>query len=119
MRFILACLATFVSSTAAYQISTPASGDKVSIQAGTTITWTAVDTDPLSFDLWLVNMAHWPNYAKMIARGIKRDDRSYPIRGVPDVPLGDGYQFNFVRPNGDVKAPLAQSTQFSVTKGTF
>lgn len=42
MRFTLACLAALASSTAAYMINTPMGGDRIYLQAGTTITWTPV-----------------------------------------------------------------------------
>ncbi|OGM49658.1 hypothetical protein ABOM_001818 [Aspergillus bombycis] len=119
MRFLLACLAALASSVAAYEVSSPMTGDRIFLQAGTTITWSAVNTDDLSFDLWLVNMRHFPNYARRIDQGINRDAQSYRVQGVSGVPANDGYQFNFVRRNADETEakgrPLAQSKDFIVT----
>ncbi|GAB1205119.1 hypothetical protein APSETT445_003789 [Aspergillus pseudonomiae] len=94
-------------------------------------------TDNPSFDLWLVNMRHFPNYARRIDQGINRDAQSYRVQGVSGVPAkyvhvlllslrdqftnsnSDGYQFNFVRRNADEteakERPLAQSKDFIVT----
>ncbi|KAE8167887.1 hypothetical protein BDV40DRAFT_295008 [Aspergillus tamarii] len=123
MRFTLACLAALASSTAAYMINTPMGGDRIYLQAGTTITWTPVVNDAPLFDLWLINMRHFPPYARPIEQGINRDALSYRIQGVRDVPPNTGYQFNFVRHNADEneakERPLAQSVDFDVTATGF
>ncbi|KAE8133836.1 hypothetical protein BDV38DRAFT_286457 [Aspergillus pseudotamarii] len=119
MRFTLACLAALASSAAAYMINSPMGGDRVYLQGGTTITWAAVESDAPLFDLWLVNMRHFPPYARRIQQGINRNALSYSVQGVSDVPPNTGYQFNFVRHNADEneakERPLAQSADFDVT----
>ncbi|KAB8219431.1 hypothetical protein BDV33DRAFT_204344 [Aspergillus novoparasiticus] len=118
MRFTLACLAALASSAAAYMVNAPMSGDQVPIQAGTIVTWSTVDTDQPTFDLWLVNMRHFEPYARQIGQGINRDAHAYRVQGVNGVPPNTGYQFNFVRHGADAndakERPLAQSGDFTV-----
>ena len=46
-----------------------------------------ISNDAPLFDLWLINMRHFPPYARPIEQGINRDALSYRIQGVRDVPL--------------------------------
>ncbi|KOC10298.1 hypothetical protein AFLA70_171g002260 [Aspergillus flavus AF70] len=123
MRFTLAYIAALASSAAAFMVNGPVTGDQVAIQAGTMVTWSAVDTDQPTFDLWLVNMRHFAPYARQIGQGINRDAQTYRVQGVSGVPPNTGYQFNFVRHGADAneakERPLAQSGDFTVySEGT-
>ncbi|PWY72967.1 hypothetical protein BO70DRAFT_389274 [Aspergillus heteromorphus CBS 117.55] len=104
-------LAAFVG---ALNVTSPTKGEDVDLSKSFTVTWTSVDTDPTSFNIYLVNNAIYPSVDTKLASDVETSKGSYTISSVSGVTDGDGYQINLMSDSTQNTGILAQSNQFTV-----
>lgn len=115
MRLLsIAALAPLAISVAGLSVDEPKKGAEIDASGSFDVKWSSVDSDPSSFDLYLVNNAIYPSVNKKIATGIDTSKGSYTVKGV-DVSAGHGYQINLLSDSTQNTGILAQSQQFNVT----
>ncbi|KAJ5081663.1 hypothetical protein NUU61_009927 [Penicillium alfredii] len=115
MRVVIApSLMAFAATAAGLLVTSPAKGDKVDVSEPVTIKWQAVNTDPSSFSIYLVNQNVYPNTQELIAANVDSDKGSYKMKAMENIDKGGGYQINFVSDSDS--GILAQSQQFKVTE---
>ncbi|KAE8382487.1 Ser-Thr-rich glycosyl-phosphatidyl-inositol-anchored membrane family-domain-containing protein [Aspergillus bertholletiae] len=107
-------LLPLAASVGALQVTSPKKGEDVDLSGSFTVKWDHVDTDPSSFDLYIVNNAVYPNVEQKIASDVDSSKGSYDVSGLSDLTSGKGYQINFLSNSGQNSGILAQSQQFNV-----
>ncbi|WEW58200.1 hypothetical protein PRK78_003668 [Emydomyces testavorans] len=95
-------------------VADPGNGVVWDVTKSQTVTWTSVETDPLTFAIELVNLSAYPPFTVRVARGIKTSAGSYSTKPLHNIPPGKGYQVNFMSEDPQVNGILAQSQQFVV-----
>ncbi|KAJ5089844.1 hypothetical protein N7532_008528 [Penicillium argentinense] len=111
---VILALAPLAISVGALQVTEPKKDAEIDASGSFVVKWSSVDSDPSTFDLYLVNNAVYPNVNKKIASGIDTSDGSYTAKGI-DAAAGDGYQVNLLSDSTENTGILAQSQQFNVT----
>lgn len=76
---------------AAINFTYPDAGDTLSRGSSYDITWTSVDTDPASFDIYLWNFVYYPPFYHYI-ESVQTDADSTLITIPCDVAAEDGWQ---------------------------
>ncbi|EAW12375.1 GPI anchored serine-threonine rich family protein [Aspergillus clavatus NRRL 1] len=114
MRFTLTLLTALVGTAAAISITSPKKNEEVDLSHSTKVEWTTVNTDPSSFDIYLVKMNSYPPVNKLVGEDVKASDGSFTIQGVTAAE-GAGYQINIVSNDPLNSGILAQSQQFNVS----
>ncbi|OQE26361.1 hypothetical protein PENSTE_c005G04527 [Penicillium steckii] len=114
MRLSIAALAPLAISVAGLSVDEPKKGAEIDASGSFDVKWSSVDSDPSSFDLYLVNNAIYPSVNKKIATGIDTSKGSYHVKSI-DVSAGHGYQVNLLSDSTQNTGILAQSQQFNVT----
>ncbi|EPS33983.1 UPF0619 GPI-anchored membrane protein [Penicillium oxalicum] len=113
-------IVAFAAAASAILITYPPKGAKVDLSQPLTIKWDAVETDPPTFDLYLVNQAVNPSVTTLIAADVDTNKQSYTISAneavLVNTNTGGGYQIDFKSSNSG--GILAQSPQFKVTGET-
>lgn len=107
-------LLPLAASVGALQVTSPKKGEDVDLSKSFTVKWDAVDTDPSSFDLYIVNNAVYPSVEQKIASDVDSSKGSYDVSGLSDLTNGKGYQINFLSNSAQNSGILAQSQQFNV-----
>ncbi|KAA8567867.1 hypothetical protein MFRU_010g00590 [Monilinia fructicola] len=111
-RYALA-FAALVAIAQAISITSPSTDGKWDLSTGAqTITWTSVNTDPTTVDIYLVHMASNPPLNDKLFSNVDITKGSESVSGL-QLPTGSDYQINFVSP-GKPEQILAQSQQFTV-----
>ncbi|KAF7592534.1 hypothetical protein BBP40_012758 [Aspergillus hancockii] len=98
---------------AALQVTEPKKNEDVDLSSSFTVKWDSVDTDPSSFDLYIVNNAVYPSVEQKIASNVDTSKGSYSISGLSGLTNGKGYQINFLSNSAKNSGILAQSQQFN------
>ncbi|KAB8070317.1 Ser-Thr-rich glycosyl-phosphatidyl-inositol-anchored membrane family-domain-containing protein [Aspergillus leporis] len=106
-------LLPLAASVGALQVTSPKKGDDVDLSDSFTVKWDSVDTDPSSFDLYIVNNAVYPNVEQKIASDVDTTKGSYSVSGLSGLTDGKGYQINFLSNSAKNSGILAQSQQFN------
>ncbi|OGM45370.1 hypothetical protein ABOM_005564 [Aspergillus bombycis] len=107
-------LLPLAASVGALQVTSPKKGEEVDLSKSFTVKWDSVDTDPSSFDLYIVNNAVYPSVEQKIASDVEASKGSYDVSGLSDLTNGKGYQINFLSNSAQNSGILAQSQQFNV-----
>ncbi|KAB8246423.1 Ser-Thr-rich glycosyl-phosphatidyl-inositol-anchored membrane family-domain-containing protein [Aspergillus flavus] len=107
-------LLPLAASVGALQVTSPKKGEDIDLSKSFTVKWDAVDTDPSSFDLYIVNNAVYPSVEQKIASDVDSSKGSYDVSGLSDLTNGKGYQINFLSNSAKNSGILAQSQQFNV-----
>lgn len=114
LLFVLSVIS--IDRAHAITITTPSDGDSWDLSQPTTITWSAVETDPSVFSVQLVNQvpgAYPTGYKQTIAKDVQSSLNKLNVDNIDGVKIAKGYQIDFITTNGGI---LAQSAQFSITK---
>lgn len=112
MRFlyILTLVAPLV---AAIEFTAPSANSTLTKGSDFELTWSTVDTDPISFSVYLVDFVTWPPSYVPLKTGIETGHGSAKVRIPCNTDSSYGYQFNAI--NGtNVYVIYAQSPKFSV-----
>ncbi|KAE8353174.1 hypothetical protein BDV28DRAFT_133610 [Aspergillus coremiiformis] len=89
MRFSYAVsLLPLAASVSALQVTSPTKGEDVDLSGSFTVKWDSVNTDPSSFDLYLVNNAVFPNVQQKIASNLESSKGSYTVSGLSGLTSG-------------------------------
>ncbi|KAJ5906082.1 UPF0619 GPI-anchored membrane protein [Penicillium subrubescens] len=111
---LLSSLVAFTVTTTAILVTYPPKGEKIDWSKPVTIKWDSVETDPATFDLYLVNQAVNPSVSTLVASDVDASKGSYTIkannRDLTASDTGGGYQIDLKASSGD--GILAQSQQF-------
>ncbi|KAA8645025.1 hypothetical protein EYZ11_012467 [Aspergillus tanneri] len=119
MRLSLASsLLPLAVSVGALSVTSPEKGADIDASGSFTVKWSSVDTDPSTFDLYLVNNAVYPSVEKKIASNIDTSKGSYTVDGISGLTDGKGYQISLLSNSGRNTGILAQSEQFKVAGGS-
>ncbi|CAI7665703.1 unnamed protein product [Penicillium pancosmium] len=112
---IISFLIAFTAMAAGLVITSPTVGENVDNSKSVTVKWHAVETDPDTFSIYLVNQDVYPPTQELVASDVPKSMGSYTInaKSMDGVDTGRGYQVNFVS-DTDTQAILAQSSQFKV-----
>ncbi|KAJ5387718.1 hypothetical protein N7509_010259 [Penicillium cosmopolitanum] len=112
---ILSFLIAFTATAAGLVITSPTVGQNVDNSKSVTVKWHAVETDPDTFSIYLINQNVYPPTQELVASDVPKSKGSYTInaKSIDGVDTGRGYQVNFVS-DTDTQAILAQSSQFKV-----
>ncbi|CAI7601070.1 unnamed protein product [Penicillium manginii] len=112
---IISFLIAFTATAAGLVITSPVVGQNVDNSKSVTVKWHAVETDPDTFSIYLVNQNVYPPTQELVASDVPKNKGSYTInaKSIDGVDTGRGYQVNFVS-DTDAQAILAQSSQFKV-----
>lgn len=102
-------------STPAITITEPQQGAKLDFSGSNTISWTSVDTDPVSFEIVLVSPNNSTIAQSVITNSVNTADNKYTFSNFA-APVGDNYQFNFIGNVGTNNGIISQSQTFAVTK---
>ncbi|KAK5798250.1 hypothetical protein VI817_004541 [Penicillium citrinum] len=107
-------LIVFAVTAAGLTITSPEVGQSVDNSKSVTVRWQAVETDPETFSIYLVNQNVYPPTQELVASDVPKDKGSYTIKAksMDGVDTGRGYQVNIVSDTN--QAILAQSSQFKV-----
>ncbi|KAJ5168785.1 UPF0619 GPI-anchored membrane protein [Penicillium canariense] len=112
-------LVAFTVTTTAILVTYPPKGAKVDWSQPVIIKWRSVETDPTTFDLYVVNQAVNPSVSTLVASDVETSKGSYTIKAnhkdLTSSDTGGGYQIDLKSSSGD--GILAQSQQFQVTDG--
>jgi hypothetical protein len=113
MRAQFAVLLAFAAPLFAISITSPSKNDVVDLEAGVTVEWSTVSSDPTKAHLFLVNMAagNTPFSKDLGEVDLSAGSKTVTVSDVPD---GEGYQFNFQSVTAQNTGILAQSEQFEV-----
>ncbi|CAI7577288.1 hypothetical protein N7533_001347 [Penicillium manginii] len=114
MRWSIVALAPLAVSVAALSVDEPKKGAEIDSSKSFVVKWSTVESDPSSFDIYLVNNAIYPSVDKKIATGIDTSKGSYTVDNI-DISAGHGYQINLLSDSKLNTGILAQSQQFNVT----
>ncbi|KAJ5404570.1 hypothetical protein N7509_004441 [Penicillium cosmopolitanum] len=114
MRWSIVALAPLAVSVAALSVDEPKKGAEIDSSKSFVVKWSSVESDPSSFDIYLVNNAIYPSVEKKIATGIDTSKGSYTVDDL-DISAGHGYQINLLSDAKLNTGILAQSQQFNVT----
>ncbi|KAJ5999654.1 hypothetical protein N7481_000063 [Penicillium waksmanii] len=114
MRWSIVALAPLAVSVAALSVDEPKKGAEIDSSKSFVVKWSTVESDPSSFDIYLVNNAIYPSVDKKIATGIDTSKGSYTVDDL-DLSAGHGYQINLLSDSKLNTGILAQSQQFNVT----
>jgi len=107
-------ISLFVSMTSAIHILAPGSNATLIKGETQSISWSAVNTDPSTFSLYLVNFIYWPPTLYQLKRDIPTTDRTVQFMVPCDIQQEDGWQLNAI--NGtNTYIIYAQSERFLVT----
>ncbi|KAJ5380854.1 UPF0619 GPI-anchored membrane protein [Penicillium cataractarum] len=110
----LSSLVAFTVTTTAILVTYPPKGAKIDWSKPVTIKWDSVETDPSTFDLYVVNQAVNPSVSTLVASDIETSKGSYTIKAnnedLTTSDTGGGYQIDLKSSSGD--GILAQSQQF-------
>ncbi|CEO60803.1 hypothetical protein PMG11_05331 [Penicillium brasilianum] len=113
----LSGLVVFTATTTAILVTYPPKGANIDWSKPVTIKWDSVQTDPSTFDLYLVNQAVNPSVSTLVAADVDTSKGSYTIKAndkdLTNSDSGGGYQIDLKSSSGD--GILAQSQQFKVT----
>ncbi|KAL2788047.1 Ser-Thr-rich glycosyl-phosphatidyl-inositol-anchored membrane family-domain-containing protein [Aspergillus keveii] len=116
MRSTIVSSALLLAVTAgALKVTEPKKNVEIDPSSSFTVKWDSVNTDPTSFDLYLVNNAVYPPVDKKIATDVDTSDGSYTIDSISGLADGPGYQINLFSNEEHNTGILAQSQQFNVT----
>ncbi|KAL3456699.1 hypothetical protein BJX64DRAFT_270136 [Aspergillus heterothallicus] len=85
---ILPSVLLLAASASALQVTEPKKGAEIDPSDSFTVKWDSVNTDPSSFDLYLVNNAVYPPVDKKIASDVDTSDGSYTVDGVSGLESG-------------------------------
>lgn len=113
-RIEKSCLAN-TESTPAITITEPQQGAKLDFSGSNTISWTSVETDPVSFEIVLVSPNNSTIAQSVITDSVNTSENKYTFSNFV-ASVGDNYQFNFIGNVGTNKGIISQSQSFSVTK---
>ncbi|THH18545.1 hypothetical protein EW146_g2455 [Bondarzewia mesenterica] len=132
MRVVLAIL-SLVASTFAYQINRPNDEEGWKSHGPISIAWDRVDTDPEYFTIVLYNDARsFPHHARnrsltyrllhiqkrqtlqTLAPRVDGKMKKIVIYPTGSLPVGEGFQVNFVKDPDHVHTILAQSKRFKI-----
>ncbi|KAL2846170.1 Ser-Thr-rich glycosyl-phosphatidyl-inositol-anchored membrane family-domain-containing protein [Aspergillus pseudoustus] len=102
-------------AASALKVTEPKKNVEIDPSESFTVKWDSVNTDPTSFDLYLVNNAVYPPVDKKIASDVDTSQGSYSVDGVSGLSTGSGYQINLYSNEEHNTGILAQSEQFNVT----
>ncbi|OJJ07623.1 hypothetical protein ASPVEDRAFT_76470 [Aspergillus versicolor CBS 583.65] len=107
----IAGAAILVVSASCLHVISPSSGSELDLSGTTKVEWSSSDSDPSTFNLYLLNKDIVPSINLKIASNLTTSDEEYTFDGV-DVLPGSGYIFNLK----DVSTNdiLAQSDEFTV-----
>ncbi|KAJ5984057.1 hypothetical protein N7481_006156 [Penicillium waksmanii] len=110
---IISFLIAFTATAAGLVITSPTVEQNVDNSKSVTVKWHAVETDPDTFSIYLVNQNVYPPTQELVASDVPKNKGSYTInaKSIDGVDTGRGYQVNFVS-DTDTQAILAQSSQF-------
>lgn len=116
MRSTIVSSALLLAVTAgALKVTEPKKNVEIDPSSSFTVKWDSVNTDPTSFDLYLVNNAVYPPVDKKIATDVDTSDGSYTVDSISGLADGPGYQINLFSNEEHNTGILAQSQQFNVT----
>lgn len=101
--------------TPAITITEPQQGAKLDFSGSNTISWTSVDTDPVSFEIVLVSPNNSTIAQSVITNFVNTTENKYTFSNFV-APVGDNYQFNFIGNVGTNNGIISQSQSFAVTK---
>lgn len=108
------CLANAESSPA-ITITEPQQGAKLDFSGSNTISWTSVETDPVSFEIVLVSPNNSTIAQSVITDSVNTTENKYTFSNFV-TPVGDNYQINLIGNVGTNKGIISQSQTFAVTK---
>ncbi|KAF7862687.1 hypothetical protein EAF04_007560 [Stromatinia cepivora] len=111
-RYALAFAALFAIAQAISITSPSTDGEWDLTKGAQTITWSSVNTDPTTVDIYLVHMASNPPLSDKLFSNVDISVGTETVSGL-QLPTGGNYQINFVSP-GKPEQILAQSQQFEV-----
>ncbi|PLB47755.1 hypothetical protein P170DRAFT_510513 [Aspergillus steynii IBT 23096] len=80
MKFTISLLPALIATTRAIYITSPPPPDPVDVSKNWTVTWTHVDTDPISFCLYLTNYKEYPPQEFFLSSA-SRDPDTVVIQG--------------------------------------
>ncbi|KAI3398517.1 hypothetical protein diail_9041, partial [Diaporthe ilicicola] len=99
----------------AITITEPQQGAKLDFSGSNTISWTSVDTDPVSFEIVLASPNNSTIAQSVITDSVNTTENKYTFSNFV-TPVGDNYQINFIGNVGTNKGIISQSHSFAVTK---
>ncbi|KAK2610196.1 hypothetical protein N8I77_003647 [Diaporthe amygdali] len=99
----------------AITITEPQQGAKLDFSGSNTISWTSVDTDPVSFEIVLVSPNNSTIAQSVITNSVNTTENKYTFSNFV-TPVGDNYQVNFLGNVGTSRGIISQSQTFAVTK---
>ncbi|ROV90342.1 hypothetical protein VMCG_09752 [Cytospora schulzeri] len=98
----------------AVQFNNPAANSTLTRGSNFDLQWSAVDTDPTAFSVYLVNFVNWPPYYEPLALDLETTTGEASVRIPCDVDSSYGYQFNAI--NGtNVYIIYAQTSKFFIS----
>ncbi|KAJ5467264.1 hypothetical protein N7475_005016 [Penicillium sp. IBT 31633x] len=115
MRMNIISLVAIAATAAGLVVTSPRIGERIDPDQPLTIKWQAVETDPDTFNIELVNQNVYPPTTEVVASDVDSSAGSYTVnaKSLTGVDTGKGYQINFLSPTNGI---LAQSQQFRVTE---
>jgi len=118
MRSFVAVLLATITSTFAYQVTSPGLYQNWTTAGTNTLTWTRVSTDPLNFTVVLTNVNYGfsPQVLNALVDGTLGQIACNPPSG--GWPTGSGYRVNLAADATHLDTLLAQSDQFSINAAT-
>ncbi|KKY34244.1 putative extracellular conserved serine-rich protein [Diaporthe ampelina] len=108
-------LSSLLAASSAITITEPQQGAKLDFSGSNTISWTSVDTDPVSFEIVLVSPNNSTIAQSVITNSVNTTENEYTFSNIV-TPVGDNYQVNFIGNVGTNKGIISQSQTFAVTK---
>ncbi|KAI9038553.1 uncharacterized protein KD926_010682 [Aspergillus affinis] len=121
MRLTPITIATLLATAEAVLITKPATGDTVDLSQNWEVCWTAVDTDPATFCLYLTNFIQYPPqiFSLLNQQPVSRDAGCVTIPGTcyPASELRTTYRVR-AAVCGDPNTIFAESGDFNVDQTT-
>ncbi|KAJ0107786.1 extracellular conserved serine-rich protein [Diaporthe amygdali] len=111
----LITFAGLLAAVSAITITEPQQGAKLDFSGSNTISWTSVDTDPVSFEIVLVSPNNSTIAQSVITNSVNTTENKYTFSNFV-TPVGDNYQVNFLGNVGTNRGIISQSQTFAVTK---
>ncbi|KAG1752608.1 uncharacterized protein EDB91DRAFT_1234598 [Suillus paluster] len=119
MRSFTAILLASITSTFAYQVTSPGDAQGWTTSGPNSLTWVRVDTDPLNFTAVLTNQAVMPQ-GPQVLNALVDGTLGQIICNPPSGgwPQGSGFRVNLAKDAEDLNTLLAQSNQFNINSTT-
>ncbi|KAG8162938.1 hypothetical protein KVR01_007416 [Diaporthe batatas] len=111
----LISLSSLLALASAITITEPKQGARLDFSGSNTISWTSVDTDPVSFEIVLVSPNNSTISESVVANSVNTTENKYSFSNFV-TPVGDNYQINFIGNTGTNRGIISQSQTFAVTR---